>query len=152
MSGNEQVQRSGADPALPAAHPLRHVLVVDDDADIRWAVRLLLEDEGYVVGEAPAGNPALECLRETEQGMVVLLDVLMPGMDGIQVMDVVTAEDTLATRHAYIMVTALDDALTHVVLDRLHALGVPVLAKPFDIDELIAAVQTAERVLDARPC
>ncbi|HEV8194750.1 MAG TPA: response regulator [Ktedonobacterales bacterium] len=129
---------------------LRHVLVVDDDDDLRSSMRLLLEDAGYRVVEAPDGKPALERLREAEHRMVVLLDASMPGIDGIQVMQAVAAHEQLATRHAYVLVTALHDLLPHVVVQLLKSLGVPVLAKPFDIDHLLAVVQAAKEVLNAR--
>jgi CheY-like chemotaxis protein len=149
------VQRWGDDhdPALSgdsAAAHVRHVLVVDDDEDIRWAIRLLMEDLGYVVEEAADGKLALDRLGARTPGMVVLLDMSMPGMDGMQVMQEVAAQKALATRHAYIMVTARDHSLPLVVVKILQTLGVPIVAKPFDIDLLVTAVQAAERVLDTR--
>jgi CheY-like chemotaxis protein len=155
MQGNQHTQRWEADrhdvaAERSVANGPRQVLVVDDDEDIRRALRLLLEDEGYRVDEAPDGKPALDRLRESEQGIVVLLDLLMPGMDGLQVMQAVADQEPLATQHAYVLITALADTLTPLIVTLMQQLGVPVVSKPFDIDELLAAVRRASRVLVLR--
>jgi CheY-like chemotaxis protein len=59
------------------------VLVVDDDAEVRQLFRRMLEPEGYAVVEAENGRAALERLREVSPG-VVLLDLMMPEMDGFE--------------------------------------------------------------------
>lgn len=123
------------------------VLVVDDDAPIRESVRFILEDEGYDVYEAPDGEPALERLRQHPTGMVVLLDVNMPGMDGMQVLWAVEAEEPLATRNIYILMTALDDVLPGPLLDHIQRHALPILSKPFDLDQLLDIVaEVAERL------
>src|SRR5215467_6136184 len=82
------------------------VLIVDDDEDLRHALGYLLRDAGYTVYEARDGHRALERLRDSPGGMVVLLDVRMPGLDGVEVMRAVAAQEYLSTRHAYILMTA----------------------------------------------
>lgn len=124
-----------------------HVLIVEDDEPLRQTLRLLLEGEGYGVSEAPDGRPALERLHTSPQRLVVLLDVQMPGMDGRQVMEAVAAHDMLATRHTYILMTANAHTLPLPFAILLTQLGVPVLAKPFDVDRLLATVaQAAQRI------
>jgi len=59
------------------------VLVVDDDADLRQLLRRALEREGFVVSEAENGHVALDHVREAPPGLV-LLDLLMPTMDGFE--------------------------------------------------------------------
>ena len=59
------------------------ILIVDDDPDIRKVLRLLLS-ESYVVSEAPDGPSAVAFLQENPDTDLVVLDVMMPGMDGIQ--------------------------------------------------------------------
>ena len=61
----------------------RSVLVVDDDVDIRLVVRMILEGGGYDVIEAADGAEALARLRE-HRPCVILLDLMMPGVDGFQ--------------------------------------------------------------------
>jgi CheY-like chemotaxis protein len=58
------------------------VLVIDDDEDIRTAVQEVLEGEGYVTRGASNGKEALELMRSTEPPSLVLLDLMMPEMDG----------------------------------------------------------------------
>jgi CheY-like chemotaxis protein len=57
------------------------ILVVDDEADIRFVIGKMLEREGYEVLEADSGENALESLKETIPDLI-LLDVMMPGIDG----------------------------------------------------------------------
>ena len=59
----------------------RRVLIVDDDSDLRTVLELALRDEGYEVRAAPNGRYALELL-ETWQPQVIVLDLMMPELDG----------------------------------------------------------------------
>jgi two-component system, OmpR family, alkaline phosphatase synthesis response regulator PhoP len=72
----------------------RRVLVVDDEPDVLLLCRVNLEFEGYDVVEASDGEQAMERLRE-QRFDVVLLDVMMPKMDGWQVLEAVKADDEL---------------------------------------------------------
>ncbi len=60
------------------------IMVVDDEADMRFMVRKILENEGHEVIEAEAGKIALEKLKEVKPDLI-LLDVMMPGLDGWEV-------------------------------------------------------------------
>lgn len=126
------------------------VLVVDDHAAIREILIVVLEEAGYRVCEAADGGPALRQLRTSRDPMVVLLDMEMPGMDGTQVMQAVAADASLTTRHAYVLVTASSRTLPLAFATLLRQLGVPVIPKPFDIDELLEAVTQAAARLGQR--
>ncbi|MFP2926378.1 response regulator [Pyxidicoccus sp. 3LG] len=65
----------------------RRVLVVDDDADWREFLRLSLEDLGYETTEAADGQEALDTLRRGDRYRVVLLDLNMPGMSGLEMVE-----------------------------------------------------------------
>lgn len=65
----------------------RKVLVVDDDADWREFLRLSLEDLGYEAFEASDGQEALDTLRRGDRYGVMLLDLNMPGMSGLEVVE-----------------------------------------------------------------
>jgi CheY-like chemotaxis protein len=58
------------------------ILIVDDDSDVRRALTELLEDEGYAVAGAANGTAALELLRGGVRPSIILLDLMMPGMNG----------------------------------------------------------------------
>ena len=107
------------------------VLVVDDDAQYRRVVRIALTVRGYDVREAAGGSGALE---ETQgQGVdVILLDWIMPGMDGEATCNAIRA----ASNVPIIVVTASDHAQ-----EALDAGAQAVLRKPVDIDTLTARLE-----------
>ena len=104
------------------------VLVVDDDALNRSMLTRLLEREGHRVATAVNGRQAMDVLAN-EPVDVVLLDILMPEMDGYEVLSAMKADEWL--RHVpVVMITALDDLSSAV---RCIELGADdYLAKPFD--------------------
>ncbi len=116
----------------------QRVLIVEDDEPIRDAMRMILEDAGYVVDDAEEGVSALAYLRASSDRIIVVTDLLMPGMGGEALLRTVVAEADLATRHAYLMVAA-KGALPPGVADLLAQLHAPYVHKPFTIDELLAA-------------
>jgi CheY-like chemotaxis protein len=62
--------------------PSKPILIVDDDKEVRSALAELLEGEGYTVAGAPNGHEALQLMRGGFHPAVILLDLMMPGMDG----------------------------------------------------------------------
>ncbi|MDR2050277.1 MAG: sigma-54 dependent transcriptional regulator [Deltaproteobacteria bacterium] len=66
------------------------ILIVDDEKDIRFSLRGILEDEGYAVLEAENGEAGLELLRRNDVSLV-FLDIWMPGMDGPQALERIRA-------------------------------------------------------------
>lgn len=120
----------------------QRVLIVEDDEPIREVMRMILEDAGYVVDAAEEGEAALAHLRASSDRVIVVTDLLMPGMGGEALLRTVMAEAELATRHAYLMVAA-KSALPPVVADLLDQLHASFVHKPFSLDELLAAVAEA---------
>jgi CheY-like chemotaxis protein len=122
------------------------VLVVDNDEAIRETARLLLGDEGYEVFEAPDGKAALDLLRMSDQPMVVLLDIVMPRLSGVELLKLVGRDERL-TRHAFVVWTA---SRVPVPAELLASLDAPLVPKPFDMDELLMVVaRAAKRVVEA---
>ena len=112
------------------------LLIVDDHADLRNAVSLLFEREGYTVAEAENGADALAYVRAGKPVDVIVLDLMMPVMDGWEFLEKCRAD------RGWREIPTL--VLTGVAADKLRAseLGnVAVMTKPFTIDELIAAVR-----------
>jgi two-component system, chemotaxis family, chemotaxis protein CheY len=130
---------------------MTYVLVVDDSATFRQLVRPMLQEAGYEVSEAADGLLALEAIRASDTPLVVLLDVVMPQMGGIGVLNEVDEHKELAARHAFILVTATPEVVKpHLVADMLERLGVPLLTKPFAKERLLQAVAEAESRLGNR--
>ena len=113
------------------------MLVVEDDQDMRALLRRLLTRAGYRVVEAPDGSAALACLQATTPDLV-LLDVLLPDLDGLEVARWIRAEPTVA-RLPIIMLTGL---LTAAEAVQGFAAGADdYVRKPFYADELLARVR-----------
>ncbi|HZC04836.1 MAG TPA: response regulator [Ktedonobacterales bacterium] len=124
---------------------MAHVLVIDDDEAIRTAMRAALEEfGGHTVLEAPDGKSGLEILRASQKPLVVLLDLLMPVLDGLQVLRVVDADKDLAARHAYVLVTVSRRATSMQFAESL-SMPVAFVSKPFDITEILDAVTEASQ-------
>lgn len=123
------------------------VLVVDDEPAIRETICMLVEAAGYRALEAPDGMSALTRLRVNPRPLVVLLDWMMPGMDGLAVLRAIAADATVAKRHAFIFMSAASDRFGRVPQKVLALMppSIPVVAlgKPFKIDALMQAVEQA---------
>ncbi|HEX6800273.1 MAG TPA: response regulator [Ktedonobacterales bacterium] len=121
------------------------VLVVDDDAVIRQAVRAALEDARHAVLEADSGERALETLRATQESLVVLLDLRMPGVNGFDLLREVEHDPDLGRRHTFILLSGDDQSLP-VVRALRSATILAGISKPFDVETLLATVAQAETV------
>lgn len=121
----------------------QHVLIVDDERDIRKMLRRLLEDEGYTVGEAADGAEGLGYLRTSPHQLVVLLDYRMPHMDGEEMLDAVLADPSLAGRHAIIFVTANLLAFSPRLVKLLETAAIPVIQKPFQLQAILDEIERA---------
>jgi two-component system, OmpR family, response regulator MprA len=141
-------------PSAPSAPPLPPVLVIDDNQATRHSLASLLHVHGYRVSESSDGEAAIRLLAAIPERMVVLVDVWLPNLDAMALMQAVASHRDLARRHAYIVLTAstanatghpLPSHLT-ALLAQLHS---PMLARPFDIDELLRLLRAAQKRLEA---
>ena len=114
------------------------ILTVEDDERIRTAVRLALEEEGWEVAETASGEEALESFG-THGADVVLIDIMLPGIDGFEVCRSVRRLGDVPI----IMVTARSDS--HDVVAGLEAGADDYLRKPFDPKELSARIRALLR-------
>jgi DNA-binding NtrC family response regulator len=112
------------------------VLVVDDDAGVRESFRLTLEDH-YDVIDVPDGPRALDAVRASQVDLV-LLDIRLPEMDGIEVLERIKAIDEGIE---VVLVTAVRTVRTAVAAMKLGAFDY--LTKPFEEDELLAVIARA---------
>lgn len=114
------------------------ILLVDDDANISHLVRLYLEREGFEVTEAARGDEGLAAYRRQPPSLV-LLDVMLPGMDGLQVL----REIRQLGKVPVIMLTAKDETFDKVLGLELGADDY--ITKPFENKELVARVKAVLR-------
>lgn len=119
---------------------MTRVLVVDDDRAIRQTLSMVLEDAGYDVAMAPDGVVALQHMREAHDQLIVLLDLMMPRLDGAGVVSAMLSDARLA-RHKVILITASSQSVDRLLAATLACLHAPVLRKPFDVDVLLAELE-----------
>src|SRR5438046_7849015 len=112
------------------------ILVVDDEPGLRESFRLILDEE-YEVIDVPDGPSALDVLRSSQVDLV-LLDIRLPGMDGIEVLERIKALDEAVE---VILVTAVKTVRTAVAAMKLGAFDY--VTKPFEEDELLSLVRRA---------
>jgi CheY-like chemotaxis protein len=117
----------------PVAARRRSVLVVEDDADVALTIKELIEDQGCRALCAGNGREALAVLEE-ERPCLMLIDVFMPIMNGVEFLKVVKSNHALADIPRVIM-TAANDRMIGVKED------VSVLYKPVDFDALRRLLQ-----------
>jgi DNA-binding response OmpR family regulator len=131
--------RSGSHPAITIEHPVHgaaevppvqpaHILVVDDQEDNRSVLERRLRRQGHTVESATGGRSALELLGN-QRFDLVLLDVLMPDLDGLAVLERMKA-DTATRDIPVIMISALDDVAS--VVRCIERGAEDHLPKPFD--------------------
>ena len=112
------------------------ILVVDDEADIRRIIRILLESRGYRVLEAPNGRLAVETIRKEPDVDLILLDIMMPELSGIEA----SREIRSISSAPILFLTARTQEQ-----DKLEAYssgGDDYLAKPFSHGELLMKVDS----------
>src|SRR5262245_42538025 len=118
---------------------MSRILVVDDEPDLLRFVRRALEAEGYQVQTAADGADGLRLALTTEPDLVVL-DLLMPGVDGQAVLSAVLAHDP---GMRVLVLSATADVQARISC--LERGAVDFLAKPFAVRELIARVRSRLR-------
>jgi CheY-like chemotaxis protein len=116
------------------------VLVIDDDEDIRWLVGEVLEQAGFEVSRAAGGAEAMARLAGGLRPALVMLDLMMPGMNGWQVHAAIRGDPALAAIPVVIMSSVAG------VAQEAAELGANAhLAKPFDLHDLVAMARRHAR-------
>jgi CheY-like chemotaxis protein len=123
--------------------PGARVLIVEDHPTMREAMRLVLEGEGFTVGEAADGRSALDAMR-TERPDLVLLDLNMPGRAGADVLLEIKRDPANAAVRVVVVTAAGEEGRQDAM--SLGADGY--FTKPFSP---FALVQTVQRLLGASP-
>ena len=134
VSGASATRYSGLPMIEALVPPQATVMVVEDDLDLREMIEMLLTVEGLHPVPATNGREALRALHGDEpRPDVILLDLMMPEMNGWQFREAQLAEPELAGIPVIVM-----SAVTERAID-----GVPFIKKPFDSDQLLAAIHRA---------
>ncbi len=123
-------------PRVLASEDLVRVVLIEDDADLRRVVQLTLQfGASWIVETAPDGPSGLEMVKR-EKPDLVLVDLMMPGMDGYEVCRRLAADET-TTRIPIVLLTARQN----LDPERVRASGARgVITKPFDLDALAPAI------------
>ncbi|AWP30629.1 response regulator transcription factor [Paenibacillus glucanolyticus] len=120
------------------------ILIVEDEVKISRLLEIELESEGYQVTKADNGLDALEAYRSQDVDLI-LLDVMLPGMSGIELLRRIRAHDTYT---AVLLLTAKSS-----VEDKVSGLDLGAndyITKPFQIEELLARIRAALRLQGAQ--
>lgn len=115
------------------------ILVVDDEQDIRRIIRIPLESSGYQVAEAPNGLAAVEYIRQQPNVDLVLMDIMMPGLNGIE------ASRAIRERCSAPILFLTAKTQERDKLEAYQAGGDDYLAKPFSHAELMMKVESLLR-------
>ena len=114
------------------------VLIVDDSPEICMMDRYILQLAGYnIEGEIADGMTALAHLRASRYPLIVITGHAMPGISGLELLEIVARDVVLRTRHVYVMITANEHIRDAPVLRELN---VPYRVKPVRPSELLSVV------------
>ncbi|PYT37036.1 MAG: Fis family transcriptional regulator [Acidobacteria bacterium] len=113
------------------------VLVIDDEEAIRKSLRMVLEYEGYECLEAATGPDGIEATRR-EMPDAVLLDIKMPGMDGLEALEAIRAKDA---HTPVLMISGHGDIPTAV--EAIHKGAYDLLEKPLESERVLTALRNA---------
>lgn len=114
-------------------HPHR-ILIVDDDADIRESLADVLELEGFSVVCAANGREALDYLARSEPPCMILLDLMMPIMDGWQFLVEQRRDPSIARIPVVVISAATPEQTKTVVVERI-------VRKPLRLEDVLDSVQ-----------
>lgn len=126
-------------PSLPEPGVAQRILAVDDDPDILRVVSYTLELEGFQVGTAAAAPEALDWIRKNGLPHLAIVDIMMPGINGIELAREVQKFADLPV----IMLTAVDEQAT--VVSTIEQVAEDYITKPFNPKELVARVKRLMR-------
>ncbi len=138
-----QVEVDGRLGRKPEKTECTRILVTDDSPDVLLLTRMVLEDEGYEVFEAATGKECLECVRGRRPD-IVLLDVMLPDMTGIDVCSQIKADPLLSA--TFVILVSGIRVSSDYQADGLNVGADGYIIKPISNRELVARVQSMVRI------
>jgi len=132
-----------SDPVLPRVKPGARILIVEDEADSARLYRTLMESQGYETVTCATGEEALDHLHEEPGYDLVLLDMILPGLSGWEVLEHIKSDGKL--RYVPVVVlSALHEKQT--ALKALEMGAEDFLTKPVDIETMLSRVRVMLRI------
>jgi CheY-like chemotaxis protein len=125
---------------------LVRVLLVEDERDIAELVRLILERRGHEVQVALSGEEALRMLEQEHLPDLILLDIIMPGLSGRDVLAQIKDSENLRDIPVYIF-SVVADTDRDVIRSCLAQGASGYISKPFDVEEIERVISLVERRL-----
>ena len=116
-------------------------LVIDDDAAVQRLFNTLLTRDGFAVDAVANGRQAFECLKRDTYS-VILLDLMMPEVNGFELLDQLARESPRLLRRVIVMTGVSQRVLDGLDTQRVFGL----IRKPFDIDDLLTSARACARV------
>jgi len=120
-------------------HPARGLVVIaEDDQGIREALQTFIELEGYTVRTASNGDEALALLKELKEPCLILTDLMMPGMNGYEFIELASKTHTIASIPIVVVSASPNESVLKVMSDSGKIKGL--VKKPVDLDYMLAVV------------
>jgi len=121
------------------------IMVVDDDTDIQFSLRVIFENEGY---EVVTVNNGLECLDKLNHGFkgIIILDIMMPVMDGIETIKKMAVEGFVETNKIIVLTVK---KFQGEEFDEIYKYITEYIQKPFDVNILIKTVNKTSKKCDS---
>lgn len=117
---------------------MKRILIVEDDRDLRFVIRMILERAGFDVAEARHGVAALESIG-TGPPDLIIADLTMPVMTGVELVDQIRSNPATASIPIVLLSGGQVDSPTMQLVDA-------VVTKPFEPDDLVACIESALHV------
>jgi CheY-like chemotaxis protein len=124
---------------------------MSSDWALRELLRLLLEDRDYSVLEASDAAEVFDVVEETDDALVVVLDLVPEDTTALDVLRAAARDSTQCFRHAYVILAPPEQPLPYDIWPLIEALAIPVLCKPLDLDELFEVVGVLSLCLRGTP-
>ncbi len=114
------------------------IVIIEDDQGIREALQTLIELEGYMVRAATNGDEALALLKELKEPCLILTDLMMPGMNGYEFIELASKTHTIASIPIVVVSASPNESDLKVMFDAGKIKGF--VKKPVDLDYMLTVV------------
>jgi CheY-like chemotaxis protein len=124
----------------------KRILVVDDDVEIRNMLAAVLQRHGLTADTAADGEAAADLLRQSQYA-VVLVDLMMPRVDGFQLLDLINGREVISPPVVLVVTAADRSTIQRLDAQRIHG----IVRKPFDPEEIARLVVACAEIKSRSP-